>query len=339
MQRRFVPVALVLLMTLGALTPRASAGVESLLGKWQVKAETPNGPLDLDFEFRQEGSQIQGTATTVQGSVPFSAIKLEDTKLSMDLMIGDSTYKLYAILREGKLEGTWEQSGGAMKGTWTGTRSAAPAASSAASGIRGSWNTVAVTPNNDIMATLELKQEGEKLAGVISSDMGSLPVQAASFKDNKLQFDLDLGGNTYRITATLDGEKLTGGWAPAAGGEGGAWRATRKTSAPQSASPAPGSTGFVGSWNVVAVTPEGNMQFVAEIKQTGADLAGTLATPDGRITIQKLVVAGDKVSFEVDYMGGTYRVEATLANDKLSGKWSAVGGGEGGALSGERRKS
>jgi hypothetical protein len=328
-------------LTLGWGASHASAGVESLLGKWQVKAETPNGPLDLEFEFRQESGQIQGTASTVQGSVPFSAIKFEGTKLAMDLALGDSTYKLNATLQEGKLDGTWEQVGGAMKGTWTAVRSAAPApvTASPAGGVLGSWNTVAVTPNNDITATLELKQEGEKLTGVISSDMGSLPIQAASFKDNKLQFDLELGGNTYRVSATLAGDKLDGGWAPAAGGEGGAWRATRKAVAVPVA-PAPQATpGIVGSWNVVAVTPEGNMQFVAEIKQAGADLTGSVVTPDGRITMQKLVIADNKLTFEVDYMGGTYRVEATVTDDKLSGKWFAVGGGEGGALSGERKKS
>lgn len=126
MQRRLVPIALAVLLTLGLGVSQAPAGVESLLGKWQVKAESPNGPLDLEFEFRQEGDQIQGTASTVQGSVPFSAVKFEDTKLAVDLVLGDSTYKLYATLRDGKLDGTWEQVGGAMKGTWTATRSAAP---------------------------------------------------------------------------------------------------------------------------------------------------------------------------------------------------------------------
>jgi hypothetical protein len=341
MQRKLAPIMLAFLLTLGLGVSPARAGVESLLGKWQVKAETPSGPLDLEFEFRQEGGQILGTASTIQGSVPLSAIKFEEPKLAMDLIIGDSTYKLFSTLKDGKLEGAWAQVGGEMKGTWTAARSAAatPVPAPSAGGIVGAWSTVAVTPNGDMAATLELKQEAEKLMGVISSDMGSLPIQAASFKDNKLQFDLELGGNTYRILATLDGDKLNGGWAPAAGGEGGAWRATRKASSAPSAPAAPAPSGIAGSWNVVAVTPDGNMQFVAEIKQAGNDLSGTVVTPDGRITMQKLVITDNKVTFEVEYMGGTYRVEATLTNEKLSGKWSAVGGGEGGALTGERKKS
>jgi hypothetical protein len=259
----------------------------------------------------------------------------------MDLIIGDSTYRLFSALKEGKLEGTWEQVGAEMKGTWTATRSATatPVPAPTAGGVLGAWSTVAVTPNGDMAATLELKQDAEKLTGVISSDMGSLPIQAVSFKDNKLQFDLELGGNTYRIAATLDGDKLNGGWSPAAGGEGGAWRATRKASSAPSAPAAPAPSGIAGSWTVVAVTPDGSMQFVAEIKQSGNDLSGAVVTPDGRITMQKLVFGDNKVTFEVQYMGGTYRVEATLANEKLSGRWSSVGGGEGGALTGERRKS
>ncbi len=340
MEKRLALTILALLLVCGLGAIPGSAGVESLLGKWQVKAESPNGPIDVEFVFRLEGSQIQGTATTGQGSAPFSAIKFDEPGLAMDLVVGDNTYRLKGMLKEGKLEGTWERVGSEVKGAWAGTRSAAvPPAAAPAGGVLGAWNTVAVTPNGEMAATLELKQEGEKFSGVISSDMGSLPVQAISFKESKLQFDLELGGNTYRILATLEGDRLNGSWTPAAGGEGGAWKAIRKAAV---AAPAPAPQtipAIVGSWNVAAVSPEGTLKFVADFKQTGDTLSGVITTPDGTITLQKTNFANGRLTFEVEYMGGNYRIEAALENDKLTGKWSALEGSESGTLTGERKKS
>jgi hypothetical protein len=187
-------------------------------------------------------------------------------------------------------------------------------------------------------AVLDLKQDGDKLSGEIRSDMGSLLIQAGSFKDPKLQFDIDLGGTTYRIQAELKEGKFTGGWAPAAGGDGGAWSAARKGDRPaMEAKAVPAAV--IGIWNAVANSPDGDLQFQMEIKQSGDTLAGQFITPDGSLPLPKLVFANDKLSFEVEYMGGLYRVELLLANDKLAGRWFAVTGSENGTFTAERKKS
>jgi len=335
MQKRLALTTLAVFFAFGLSAIPALAGVESILGKWQVKAVGPNGPVDAEFAFRFEGGQLQATATSSQGSVPFSAVKFEEPELSMELTLGEGNYRLKAILKNDVLEGTWERIGGDTKGPWTGKRSA-PAA--AGGGILGAWSTVAVTPNGEMAATLELKQAEDKLSGVISSDMGSMPVQEVSFKENKLQFDIELGGAVYRIKAALEGDKLSGGWAPAAGGDGGEWRAVRKAPAASAAPAAQSVPEIAGSWNIVAVTPDGNMQFVAELAQAGEALKGALKAPDSTIEMKNVAYANNKLTFEVDYMGGTYRIEATLANDKLTGKWAAVAGSENGTLTGERKK-
>ncbi len=336
MQRKLALILVALLLVCVPGVIAGSAGVESLLGKWQVVAQAPDRTMDLEFTFRQEGGQILGMASSIEGSVPLTAITFEDLNLAMGIVVGGTNYRLKGILKEGKLEGTWERAGSEIKGTWSAKRSEAPAPAAPAGGILGSWSSIAITPNGDMAATLEVRQEGEALPGMISSDMGSLPIKAVSFKENKFQFDLDLGGDTYRIQAMIEGDKLNGGWAPAAGGTGGPWRAARK--APAAPVP-PATPGIAGSWVVVAATPEGNMKFVAEFKQTGDVLSGVLVAPDGSIPVQKASYANSRLTFEIDYMGGTYRIEAAIENDKLTGKWSAVGGGDSGTLSGERKKS
>jgi hypothetical protein len=321
---------------------QARAAENALLGKWKVLSQTPNGQLEIEFDFKQEADKIVGNATAAQGGGTFSNIKFDNSKFMADLIIGGRTYKLQASLEGEKMTGTWEQEGGDPKGTWTGAKAAATAAASSAatssgSGISGAWDSVAVTPNGDMAATLSLSQEGEKVTGEIRSDMGSLPISAGSFKEDKLQFDLDLGGNVYRIQATLKDGKFTGGWAPAGSTSGGPWSATRKGGAtPAAAAAQPAASSILGTWNVIAATPDGEMRFVAEFKLANDALAGSFSTPDGNIALQKTAFSDNKLSFDLNYMGGTYHVEATLANDKLTGKWA--GGGESGAINAERKK-
>ncbi len=338
MQKRLSLTILALLLVFMPGTVPVSAGVESLLGKWQAKAEGPNGPMEIEFAFKLEGDQITGMASTDRGSVPLSSVKFDDPNLAMEIVVGESTYRLKAAMKGGTLEGTWERVGTEMKGAWSAKRGAAADAAAPAGGILGAWSTVAVTPNGEMAANLEIRKAEDKLSGVISSDMGSLPVQGVSFSDNKLQFDIELGGTVYRVQAALEGNKLNGNWAPAAGGEGGPWRATRKIPAETPAAAPKPALEILGSWNVVAVTPEGNMQFVAELAQAGDVLKGTLKAPDGTIEMKNVAYTDNKLTFEVDYLGGTYRVEAVLAGDKLTGKWAATSGSENGALSGERKK-
>ncbi len=331
-----------LLIVCGLAVRPAGAADESITGKWNAVAETPEGPRALEFEFKQDGAKIGGTATLGQASGSFSAVKFEPPKFAGDLEIRGGTFRLLGSLKDGKLEGTWEQVGSEIKGTWTAVRalpSGPSTTASSAAGISGTWETLAVTPNGDLTAALEIRQEAEKVSGEIKSDMGSLPIQAVSFKDDKLQFDLDLGGTVYRIQATLKEGKFVGGWAPAAGGDGGAWSATRKASAPApAAAPKPEVPAIVGTWNAVAFTPDGEMRFAVEIKQDGGALNGSVSTPDGTIPLQKVSYTDDKLTFELDFMGGTYRIEAALAVDKLTGKWSAVGGSDAGNLTAERKK-
>lgn len=340
MKKNFTWAVLLLLLVFALDLKPGLAGVESVLGKWLVKAETPNGPMEIELELKQEGNQLVGSASLMQGTVPLSAVKFEEPSLTVELNLGGSSYKMLGTLKESKFTGTWEQIGGDMKGTWIAERKSAPVmATLAATGIAGSWNSVSVTPNGELVLNLDLKQDGERINGVLSSDMGSVPIQAGTFKENKLQFDVEIGGTTYRVEGSLKEDKFDGKWYPAAGGEGGAWSATRKPAspAPTATQPVVAPVSVEGTWQSIAVTPEGELPFQTVFKQAGGELSGQIVTPDGTISLQKVSFADNKLSFEVDYMGGTYRIEAILADGKLTGKWSAVGGSDSGAWSAVRK--
>ncbi len=332
---------LALLLIIGTARPGIS-DIESILGKWLLKAETPNGPLELQLELKQDGSQLVGIIGTMQGNIPLSALKFQEPNLAAELTLGGMNYKLQGVLKDGKFDGSWEMIGGDVKGTWTAQRQVEPATVPAAAGLSGTWTSTAATPNGDLVAALELKQEGDKITGSFGSDMGTIPIQAASFKDNRLQFDVELGGAVYRVEGVLKENKIEGKWYPAAGGEGGAWNATRKlastASASASSSAPTAAAGIEGAWDAVAVSPDGSLNFLLEIKKSSEGLTGRIVTPDGNLSVRKLGFDSSKLSFEVDYMGGTYRLEGTLSGDKLAGKWSAVNGTDTGDWSAVRKQ-
>lgn len=330
MKTRIILSSLALIIAIAL--PASQADAQTIAGKWLALADTPNGPVNLVFEIRQDGSQLTGTALVFETTTPISSLRFEGGKFSGEIVVMGGTYKLAATLSEGKMAGTWEQVGGDYKGTWTAEREAA---APAAANISGSWDVVAATPEGDAQYLLELSQQGDALSGTIGSDMGSAPLTAASYKDGKLHFEVDGGGNVYVIDGAPDGENLKGTWAIAGGGPTGAWSAKRKgAAAPAGASAQPSVN---GTWDGSADTEDGARTFQMQIQQDGGTLTGQIPTPGGAVPLQKMSFAGGKLSFELEYMGGTYRIEATVEGNALKGKWSAVDGSDSGAFTAQKK--
>jgi len=330
MKIRIILSSLACMLAFAIALPAGQAGVQTIAGKWLAKADTPNGPMDLVFEIYQEGNQLTGTALVFETSTPISALRFDGGKFSGEITVMGGNYRLAATLNEGKMAGTWEQVGGDYKGTWTAQREAvAPA-----TGIVGAWDIVAITPDGNAMYLLELNKQGDALSGTIGGDMGTAALDALSYRDGKLHFEVDGGGAVYVIDGALEGDNLKGRWAISGGGESGTWSGKRKGAA---GSTAPTQVSLGGTWDGSAETPDGTRTFQIVLQQNGDTLAGQIPTPDGNVTLQKVSLSGGKLVFEVEYMGGTYRIEATLDGSSLKGKWSAVDSGDSGLFTAQKK--
>jgi hypothetical protein len=329
----FVPLALPL---------RGFAGVESILGKWLAKAETPGGTVELEIELRQEGTQLVGTAAMFQSPVPLKDLVFEEPNLAVQLTAGGLTFKLKGMIKDGKFSGTYEQVGGDLKGPWSMERKAE---SAAAGGISGAWDAVAVTTGGDLQTVMDVKLDGQKVTGTVASAMGSVPIKegTGSYKDGVLQYDIEFGGNTYRIEAALVEGKFTGKWSTVGGTDTGVWTATRKAAAPAApaARLAAASTTALpleGRWTSVAITPSGPINFEAKVAQSGETVTGEIITPDGNsIPIKNGKFANNSLTFEIDLGGSVFRMEATMTGGKLAGKWAAIGGTDTGEWSATKK--
>jgi hypothetical protein len=82
-----------------------------------------------------------------------------------------------------------------------------------AADVAGAWNVTVDTPNGPLDVTVTLKQDGDKLTGMVSSQMGDAPI-TGTVKDNDLTFTMNMDANGANMTiiykAKVDGDKMTG---------------------------------------------------------------------------------------------------------------------------------
>ena len=74
-----------------------------------------------------------------------------------------------------------------------------------------------------------------------------------------------------------------------------------------------------------------------ELKQAGENVTGNAVAPDGKIPIQKATFVNSVLTFDIQYSGSTYRIQANMESGKLTGKWSAINGQETGSWSATRK--
>jgi len=175
---------------------------------------------------------------------------------------------------------------------------AAPPAS-AQTTVAGDWDVTLQTPMGDNTFQVNLKQNGDKLSGVLKSPMGELPFTGGTLTGNdvKFAFEIDAQGNKIMITMTA---KVTGdtmaGKADFGGFGEGDWTAKRSgaasasaaaPAAPTPAAPAASSSmaGIAGKWDVMLQTPGGEFPATATFTDSGGKVAGTFGSQMGEVPI------------------------------------------------------
>jgi hypothetical protein len=93
--------------------------------------------------------------------------------------------------------------------------------------------------------------------------------------------------------------------------------------------------GFVGTWDAVTSTPDGEMSSVITLREVEGALKAEIEIAGLKRTVTDEKLDGSVLRMKVQYEGGLYDVEAKVAGDALEGSWQ--GGGYSGTLKGKRR--
>jgi hypothetical protein len=177
-----------------------------------------------------------------------------------------------------------------------------PGLAFAQTNVAGDWNVTINSPQGANTVLVTFKQDGEKVSGIFKSPQGELPFEGGSLtgSDLKFAFTINIQGNELIISMTgkVDGDAMTGKAEFGGFGEGD-WTAKRATADAAAApaaptpppptpapSPAAGSTsGAGGKWEVLLVTPGGEVPITATLSDTAGKITGTLAGPMGETTV------------------------------------------------------
>lgn len=90
---------------------------------------------------------------------------------------------------------------------------------------------------------------------------------------------------------------------------------TSKTAAPN----------FIGTWNYVLETPEGETSGAIVFTQEGEVVTGTIGSDQGSQSIEKLVISEEKVSGVFDFQGYEINLTGNFVENVLDGLMSVSG--------------
>jgi hypothetical protein len=62
---------------------------QEINGKWKGQMESPNGSMDLTFNFKTSGDTLKGTVESMMGELPISKGKIENNVFSFDVNAGE----------------------------------------------------------------------------------------------------------------------------------------------------------------------------------------------------------------------------------------------------------
>ena len=170
------------------------------------------------------------------------------------------------------------------------------------SDVTGDWEITITSPLGTRTTAISLRQDGEKLTGMFTSQAGELPVDGSIVgSDLKLAFTINFQGQPVPVTMTgsVDGASIRGktDFGGLADGDFSARRADAPATAaadsaaaakPASVSPAaaPGAVGAAGKWDVTLKTQAGEFPITASLVDDAGTITGTVMTHLGEVPVQ-----------------------------------------------------
>ena len=169
-----------------------------ILGNWDVTVTTGPGPeTSAPLVLKKDGDQIVGTFSSPQGDQSVEA-SVKDKAVTIWFSVRTQNGPI-SVTMNGTAEGdTMKGSmdfGGRGQGQWRARRASAASAPSQAGeskvDVTGTWSFQVETDAGTGTPTMTFKQEGEKLSGHYSGQLGEAPL-AGTLKGSAIEFSIDV---------------------------------------------------------------------------------------------------------------------------------------------------
>ena len=204
--------ALVCVLACAAPAPAQDAHI---LGAWDVSVSAGQGPpTSAPLVLKKEGDQILGTFSTPQGDQNVEASvkeKVVTIWFSVRTQNGPINITLTGTTEGDTIKGSMDY-GGREKGEWLARRAAAPTSLRQAAevpvDVTGTWSFQVETAAGSGTPTMTFKQDGGKLTGHYSGQLGEAPL-TGTVKGNAVEFafDISVEGNALHVVYSGTAEK------------------------------------------------------------------------------------------------------------------------------------
>jgi len=210
-----------------------------------------------------------------------------------------------------------------------------------AQGIPGDWELTLNTPQGANTVNVSIKQDGEKITGMLNSAMGSVPFEGTASGDTvKVVAPIDVQGARIELAfdAKVAGDTLNGtvkfgdfGEFPFTGKR--VHAAASSTSSSSTTAPAAAASNVAGTWNVVlSIDGVGDFPMVATLTQTGAAVGGTIDTQQAGVAPVKGTMTGTALTLEFTAQSQQGAIpitmNGTLGANGFAGKADLAGMGQ-----------
>lgn len=315
----------------GAAEPRAEAA-----GVWKWTMPNQNGdPIQLVLKLKLEGDQLSGSLSGRDGTnAPIQEGKIQGDTISFKVVRERNGNKI-AVHYSGQLAGdvirgksNTDFNGETRTRDWEAHREGgAPTAT-------GTWKYSLITPSGQsVEATLELKQDREKLIGNLVINGNELPIRDGQVKDDQVSFVLarkrDKVDIVTRYNGQLTADRIKGKTISTINGEEKVsdWDARRLSYRSAAAGD------LTGTWLYNFTTPGGQvLEPKLKFTQDGEQLNGSIFFNENEVPISEGRVKDGEISFKVirdrdgQILSSTYqgKAEGSLIRGKIQSNWSGT---------------
>ncbi len=96
-------------LALALLLVAPAAFADTIDGKWSGSIDSPNGPVQVNYEFKSDGKTVTGTTMGPDGStLPLKNVKLDGDKISFSLDLdfgqGPTTFNYTGTIQAGQMK-------------------------------------------------------------------------------------------------------------------------------------------------------------------------------------------------------------------------------------------
>ncbi len=201
-----------------AFAGTASAQTVDISGRWDVTVTAGQGPQTAPMELKKDGDRFSGVFQTAFGNSDVSAT-VKDTAVTFTLTPLQTSNGPVSIGMSGTVTG--DTMSGTMTAAdrsfeWIAKRAAATAQQAPAdtkADVSGTWALEVTTPAGSGTPTVMLKQDGEKLSGQYSGQLGEAPLTGTiKGADITFSFTVTVEGNSGSViyTGKVDKDTMKG---------------------------------------------------------------------------------------------------------------------------------